>query len=134
MTDGPAADLSRVTKLFKEIVAPTTLATGLLFYFGWSHAYWFFDYFGVNSTVLGLTASDYLMRGLDGLFVPLVAVAVLGLVAVWARGCWQAGSTGARCLRGCRWRSAARGWRCAPTGCPGSSWSRRSIGRWRSRR
>lgn len=86
MTDGPAADLSRVTKLFKEIVAPTTLATGLLFYFGWSHAYWFFDYFGVNSTVLGLTASDYLMRGLDGLFVPLVAVAVLGLVAVWARG------------------------------------------------
>jgi hypothetical protein len=40
----------------------------------------------VNSTVLGLTASDYLMRGLDGLFVPLVVVAVLGLVAVWARG------------------------------------------------
>jgi hypothetical protein len=86
VTEGAVADLSRVTKLFKEVVAPTTLVTGLLFYFGWSHAYWFFDYFGVNSTVLGLTASDYLMRGLDGLFVPLLAVAVLGLVAVWARG------------------------------------------------
>jgi len=86
VTDGPVADLSRVTKLVKEVVAPTTLVTALLFYFGWSHAYWFFDYFGVNSTVLGLTASDYLMRGLDGLFVPLVALAVVGLVVVWVRG------------------------------------------------
>jgi hypothetical protein len=58
----------------------------VLFYFGWSHAYWFFHYFGVNSTVLGLTASDYLMRGFDGLFVPLVAIAVTCLVVVWARG------------------------------------------------
>ena len=97
MTDGPVADLSRVTKLFKEVVAPTTLATGLLFYFGWSHAYWFFDYFGVNSTVLGLTPSDYLMRGLDGLFVPLVVVAGLGLVAVWVRGL-LAGRLGRRTL------------------------------------
>ncbi len=86
MTDGPVADLSRATKLFKEVVAPTTLVTAVLFYFGWSHAYWFFHYFGVNSTVLGLTASDYLMRGFDGLFVPLVVLAVAGLVAVWARG------------------------------------------------
>jgi hypothetical protein len=88
VTDGPVADLPRVTKLLKEVVAPTTLATALLFYFGWSHAYWFFDYFGVNSTLLGLTTSDYLMRGLDGLFVPLVVVAALGLVVVWARWLW----------------------------------------------
>jgi hypothetical protein len=85
VTDGPASDLSRVSRLIREVVAPTTLATGLLFYFGWSHAYWFFDYFGVNSTVLGLTPSDHLMRGLDGLFVPLVVVAIVALVVVWAR-------------------------------------------------
>jgi hypothetical protein len=69
--------------LLKEVVAPTTLATGLLFYFGWSHAYWFFDYFGVNSTLLGLSNRDYLMRGLDGLFVPFVVVAGVTLVALW---------------------------------------------------
>jgi hypothetical protein len=86
VTNGPLAGLPRVTKLLKEVVAPTTLATALLFYFGWSHAYWFFDYFGVNSTLLGLTTSDYLMRGLDGLFVPLIIVAAVGLVVVWARG------------------------------------------------
>ena len=78
-------------------MAPTTLATALLFYFGWSHAYWFFDYFGVNSTVLGLTPSDYLMRGLDGLFVPLVVAAVLGLVALWLRAV-LAGRLGGRAL------------------------------------
>jgi hypothetical protein len=85
VTEGPGADLSRVTRIVKEVVAPTTLATGLLFYFGWSHAYWFFDYFGVNSTMLGLTPSDYLMRGFDGLFVSLVVLAVVALVLVWAR-------------------------------------------------
>jgi hypothetical protein len=75
--------LSRLGKLAAEIVAPTTLLTGLFFYFGWSHAYWFFDYFGVNSTVLGLTTQDYLMRAVDGLFVPMTVVAVAGLIAVW---------------------------------------------------
>jgi hypothetical protein len=95
--EDPVTDLSRLTKLVKEVVAPTTLATALLFYFGWSHAYWFFDYFGVNSTVLGLTPSDYLMRGLDGLFVPLVVAALLGLVALWLRAV-LAGRLGGRTL------------------------------------
>ena len=84
MTEGGLAGMPRAAKLLKEVVAPTTLATGLLFYFGWSHAYWFFDYFGVNSTLLGLTYQDYLMRGLDGLFVPIVVVAGVTLVAVWS--------------------------------------------------
>ncbi|WP_346280509.1 hypothetical protein [Pseudonocardia sp.] len=65
------------------VVAPTTLLTSLLFYFGWSHAYWFFDYFGVNSTMLGLTTTDYLMRSLDGLFIPMTVLGCAGLIAVW---------------------------------------------------
>jgi hypothetical protein len=90
VTDGGLSRASRAAKLLKEVVAPTTLATGLLFYFGWSHAYWFFDYFGVNSTLLGLTNRDYLMRGLDGLFVPLVVVAGATLVAIWGGRLLQA--------------------------------------------
>src|SRR4029077_18370841 len=43
----------QLVKILGAIVAPTTLLTALLYYFGWSHAYWFCDYFGVNSTVLG---------------------------------------------------------------------------------
>jgi hypothetical protein len=41
-----------------------------------SHAYFFFRYFGVNSTVLGFSTVDYLMRSVDALFVPVTATAV----------------------------------------------------------
>jgi hypothetical protein len=43
-----------------------------------------FDYFGVNSTVLGLSTEDYLMRSIDGLFLPLTVVATTGLAVLWA--------------------------------------------------
>jgi hypothetical protein len=77
--------LPSVTRLLTEIVAPTTLVTGLLFFFGWGHAYWFFHYFGVDSAALGLSRSDYLMRSVDGLFIPLAVVAALGLAVAWGR-------------------------------------------------
>lgn len=77
--------LPSVTRLIAEIVAPTTLVTGLLFFFGWGHAYWFFHHFGVDSASLGLSRSDYLMRSVDGLFLPLAGVAALGLTVAWGR-------------------------------------------------
>jgi hypothetical protein len=70
-------------KILGAIVAPTTLLTALLYYFGWSHAYWFCDYFGVNSTVLGFTSTDYMMRSVDALFVPMTVAACAALLAVW---------------------------------------------------
>lgn len=85
--DGP----SRLARALTQVVAPTTLVTSLMFFFGWSHAYWFFDYYGVNSTVLGLTTTDYVMRSVDGLFVPgaVLAAAVLATyalhVTLWPR-------------------------------------------------
>ncbi|HEX6247252.1 MAG TPA: hypothetical protein VFZ64_05225 [Nocardioidaceae bacterium] len=79
------ADISRLGRIFGKVVAPTTLLTGLLFYFGWSFTYWFFRYFGVNSTMLGSTSQDYLMRSVDALFVPVTVAAVAGLVILWAR-------------------------------------------------
>ncbi len=81
--DGAPSALTQLLKIAASIVAPTTFLTGLLFYFGWSHAYQFSNYFGLNSTLLGLTTQDYLMRSVDGLFVPLTVVATVGLVAVW---------------------------------------------------
>ncbi len=77
--------LPQLVTIVGSLVAPTTLLTSLLFFFGWSHAFWYFDYFGVNSTMLGLTTQDYLMRSLDGLFVPLTVVALLALVVLWGR-------------------------------------------------
>jgi hypothetical protein len=79
MTSG----LPRVLELTGVIIAPTTLMTALMFYFGWLHAYWFCYYFGVNSTMLDLTTTDYLMRSVDGFFVPLTVVAVIALLVLW---------------------------------------------------
>jgi hypothetical protein len=87
--DTTSGDISRLAKILGNIVAPTTAITALLFYFGWAHAYWFFHYLGVNSTVLGLSTADYLMRSLDGLFVPVLSLAVVGLVALWASVLWR---------------------------------------------
>jgi hypothetical protein len=67
-------------------VAPTTLLSGLLYYFGWAHAYYFFNYFGVNSTVLHFSTADYLMRSVDALFIPLSAASVVLLLGLWADG------------------------------------------------
>jgi hypothetical protein len=83
--DSRLADISRLGRIFGKVVAPTTLLTGLLFYFGWSFTYWYFHYLGVSSTLLGSTSQDYLMRSVDALFVPVTAVAVVGLVVLWAR-------------------------------------------------
>lgn len=75
--------LPRVLKAAAAIIAPGTALTALLYYFGWLHTYWFCYYFGVNSTILGFTFEDYLLRNVDGLFVPLTVVAGIGLVALW---------------------------------------------------
>jgi hypothetical protein len=85
----PAADdpgeprVPTLAKLLASIVAPTTLLTGLLFYFGWAHAYWFFYHFGIDSSLLGLTTQDYLLRSVDALFVPLTVFASMSLVVLW---------------------------------------------------
>src|SRR5512142_491364 len=66
---GATDALPKLFKVFGGIIAPTTLLTGLLFYFGRSRSAGYYRYFHVNSTVLDLTTNDYLFSGIDGLFV-----------------------------------------------------------------
>jgi hypothetical protein len=77
------AALPQVLKIVGAVIAPTTLLTALLFYFGRLHITGLFRYLGVNFTVLDLTAQDYLIRSADGLFVPLTLVAAVALLAIW---------------------------------------------------
>jgi hypothetical protein len=90
--DGPADDEEstgnrapqrKALAFFGAVIAPTTVLTALLFYFGMLHAYWFFQYFGVNYTVLGLATQDYLLRSADGLFVPLTVLGGAALIISW---------------------------------------------------
>jgi hypothetical protein len=82
MNEG-AGGLGRLGTIVGAIAAPTSLVTALLYYFGYYHAYWFFAYFRVNSTVLGFGTADYLMRSLDALWVPMTVTATAGLLAFW---------------------------------------------------
>src|SRR4051812_12564889 len=87
--DDPAGDLGatealpRLLKVVSGVVAPTSLLTGLLFYFGRSRSAGYYRYFHVNSTVLDLTTNDYLFSGIDGLFVPISVACLLALVLLW---------------------------------------------------
>jgi hypothetical protein len=83
LLDEPAEALPRLLKIVGAVVAPTTVLTGLLFYFGRLHVTGFFRYFRVNFTVLELTPNDYLVRSADGLFVPLTQAALVGLAGLW---------------------------------------------------
>jgi hypothetical protein len=81
---GATDALPRLFKVLGGIVAPTSLLTGLLFYFGRSRAAGYYRYFHVNSTVLDLSTNDYLFSGVDGLFVPIAVTSLLALVLLWA--------------------------------------------------
>jgi hypothetical protein len=75
---------SRALKVFSSILAPTTVLTALLFYFGTQHANAFYRWFGVHYSVLGFSVADYLIRATDGMQVPVTAVAATGLAVLWA--------------------------------------------------
>src|SRR5437868_11472103 len=55
-----AVALPQVLKIVGSVVAPTTLLTALMYYFGLLYAAGFSWYFGVQVDVLDLTTQDYL--------------------------------------------------------------------------
>ena len=105
--DSPASkdDIPRVLRLVSQVVAPATLVTALLYFFGRQRTLAFYDHFGVAESTLGLSTTDYLLVAQDGLFVPLVVVTAGVLVALWARrlrrrpsvapSAWVVGAVGA---------------------------------------
>ena len=58
--------LPQVVKIIGSVVAPTTLLTALLLYFGRRHAQGLFRVLRVPFTVFELTPQDYLIRSADG--------------------------------------------------------------------
>ncbi|MGB8963515.1 MAG: hypothetical protein WCC38_16360 [Pseudonocardiaceae bacterium] len=75
--------LPRVLKTVGTIAAPTTALTALLFHFGFMYAIGYFQYFGVNWTVLNLPVQQYLILSVSSGLIPLLCVAGGMLLAVW---------------------------------------------------
>jgi hypothetical protein len=79
----PTATFDRVIQVVGAIVAPVTIITALLFYFGWIRTNALFQYFGVEASVLGFTNQDYVLRSVEGLYVPLGVILLAGIVALF---------------------------------------------------
>lgn len=94
--DSDAAALSRVLKIFGSVVAPATFLTALMYYFGRLEYAGLFSYVGADVTVLDLTFQDYLNNSVSGFTPPLIVVAVVTLLALWAHQLLRALPAGIR--------------------------------------
>ncbi|MCC2334613.1 hypothetical protein [Cellulomonas wangsupingiae] len=109
MSDPPAGDddappavrpvLAQVGQVLGTVVAPATLVSALLFYFGYVSARAQLAYFGVDVDTLGYSTQDFVMRSPQPLLVPtlVLLLATAGLVAADTRARrWAAAAGDAR--------------------------------------
>jgi hypothetical protein len=79
----PATSLSRLGQVagsVAQVVAPLSVLTALLFYFGYVSSHEEYLYFGLDVDTIGLSTQDYVMRSPQPLLTPLLVLAVLAVV------------------------------------------------------
>lgn len=69
----------RFLALVAKVGSPIALGTALLFYFGWVRADAQARALGYDVTLLGLNTSDYVLRSVSVLFIPIVILILLAL-------------------------------------------------------
>src|SRR3954470_17500240 len=86
MADEPST-LSRVGNFVSSaasVVAPLSVLTGLLFYFGYASARAQYEYFGIDVDTIDLSTQDYVMRSPQSLLTPLLGYLVLAVAVTTA--------------------------------------------------
>jgi hypothetical protein len=73
-----------VLQILGSIAAPITVATALLYYFGWVRAQSLYGSFGVNVALLDFTTADYLLRSITPMFLPLMVGALAAVLILRA--------------------------------------------------
>lgn len=104
--DSTESDLERRIKLISGVLAPTTVLTALLFYYGYVATAAEYAYFGVSMGSLGLSTQDFLLKSVAALYVPLGLLLLLVLLAAWGHAFLQ---------RRLRSRRTDRSWRIGAT-------------------
>src|SRR4051812_16495229 len=82
-----SADGGRVERLISwaaSVVAPLSVLTAVLFYFGYASSRAQFEYFGVDVDTIGLSTQDYVMRSPQALLTPLLVLVLIGVVVAIA--------------------------------------------------
>ncbi|ONI76661.1 hypothetical protein BWI15_05025 [Kribbella sp. ALI-6-A] len=76
------AQIERWVSFAAGIVAPVTLISALLFYFGYVSARSQYEYFGIDVDTIGLSTQDYVMRSPQPLLVPLLVLTLLAVAGL----------------------------------------------------
>jgi hypothetical protein len=86
VSDGESASrpVERWITLGTAVIAPVTLITALLFYFGYVSTRASYEFFGVDVDIVGFGTQDYVLRSPRPLLVPLVVILLIGSAALWA--------------------------------------------------
>ena len=72
----------RLAAVLVGVVAPTTLLVALAYYFGWRREEAFAGYFGIDPALLELSTDQYVLRSVDALFAPVVALLLVAFGAL----------------------------------------------------
>jgi uncharacterized membrane protein YedE/YeeE len=73
-----AGQLQQLIRSASAVIAPTTVISGLLFYFGYAFTKAQYEYFGLDVETIGLSTRDYVMRSPTPLLLPTLVLAVIG--------------------------------------------------------
>lgn len=65
---------SNVLTIAGTVASQIVVITAFFYYFGWVYAYSFFDYFGIDTSVVSYNTADYVLRSINVAFVPFVYV------------------------------------------------------------
>lgn len=85
--DDPATSLSRIGQVagsVAQVVAPLSVLTALLFYFGYASSRQKYLYFGLDVDTIGLDTQDYVMRSPEPLLTPLLVLVLLAVAVAVA--------------------------------------------------
>lgn len=74
-----SVQLARWISYGTSIVAPATVLSTLLFYFGYVSSRAQYEYFGIDVDTTGLSTQDYVMRSPQPLLTPLLVLTLLGI-------------------------------------------------------
>jgi hypothetical protein len=79
---GPANDESPLRSALSVLTTlgpPLTIATALMFYFGWARSDAQAHYMGLDVSLFGYSTQDYVLRSIKLLYIPLLVIAALAL-------------------------------------------------------
>lgn len=83
-TASPGGQFLERTRAVVNVLGPATVVTSLLFYFGYVATTARFRYFGVYLSLMNQSLQDMLLYGVEAVYPPLIAVSVIGLLALAA--------------------------------------------------